>query len=405
MDLVCDEHSSGTHVSAFSSQEFNMPSKRPQTNAGRAAARPASSGKGARNGSHPVSSGSGASQPASSAGSCSQPATVSTTHQTPPEDFDLEDLRARVRRLGRFPNRIMNPQTEAEQEEKELWSSLWHLKSLGMPDEDWNSLYTMGRAMQRYVDAREAVIDDVEALVKKFRRFPKRSHPGTKVSFSQTEENNLTKRLQRVKSHFDDDQQMRFIAVQEQCDAAIQDEKRVMWRMLLDDLSQFVRDSRRWPITDRKGRQSSTFRKFDNPNRSEDLLAERLAKTTKEFDEAHLAELRNLQIVCQVEGLVKEVTDLGRWPLRTRNKSTEDNLARRIQRMMDSHAGGASKPAVGGASQPAVIAQLEDLRRKFLQERADQMLEEAEALADPMLAFADEASNRIEQELQSSWRQ
>ena len=51
------------------------------------------------------------------------------------------------------------------------------------------------------------------------------------------------------------------------------------------------------------------------------------------------------------------------------------------------------------ASQPAVIAQLEDLRRKFLQERADQMLEEAEELADRDLAFADEASNRIEQEV------
>ena len=288
--------------------EFNMPPKRPQTNAGRAAARPASPG----NGSHPVSSGSGASQPASSAGSCSQPATVSTTHQTPPEDFDLEDLRARVRRLGRFPNRIMNPQTEAEQEENELWSDLWHQKSLGMPDEDWNSLYRyrdyQAGAKQRYVDAREAVIDDVEALVKKFRRFPKRSHPGTKVSFSQTEENNLTKRLQRVKSHFDDDQQMRFIAVQEQCDAAIQDEKRVMWRMLLDDLSQFVRDSRRLPSTDRKGRQSSTFK--------EELLAERLAKTTKEFDEAHLTELRNLQKDADqktVEDLVQEVTQLGYW--------------------------------------------------------------------------------------------
>ena len=374
--------------------EFNMPPKRPQTNAGRAAARPASPG----NGSHPVSSGSGASQPASSAGSCSQPATVSTTHQAPPEDFDPIAW-ARVRRLGRFPNRIMNPQTEAEQEETDLWMHLYLQKSLGMPDEVWNSLRRYGN-MQVAVDAREAVIADVEAFVKKFRRLPKRSHRCT-------EENNLMKRLQKAKSRFDDDQQVRFIALQEQCDAAIQDGKRVVWRMLLDDLSQFVRDSRRWPCR-KKSTSDERFRNLDNPNRSylkEELLAERLAKTTKEFDEAHLTELRNLQIVCQVEGLVKEVTDLGRWPLRTRNKSTEDNLARRIQRMMDSHAGGASKPAVGGASQPAVIAQLEDLRRKFLQERADQMLEEAEALADPMLAFADEASNRIEQELQSSWRQ
>ena len=66
---------------------------------------------------------------------------------------------------------------------------------------------------------------------------------------------------------------------------------------------------------------------------------------------------------------------------------------------MASCAGGASQPAVGGAPQPAVFAQLEDLRRKFQQESADRMLAEAEEPADPMLAFADEARNRIEQEL------
>ena len=85
------------------------------------------------------------------------------------------------------------------------------------------------------------------------------------------------------------------------------------WRMLLDDVSQFVRDSRLWPTSDQR------FRKFDNPNRSylkEELLAERLAKTTKEFDEAHLTELRNLQKDAEqkvVEDLVQEVTELGYW--------------------------------------------------------------------------------------------
>ena len=204
----------------------------------------------------------------------------------------------------------MNPQTEAEQEETDLWMHLYLQKSLGMPDEVWNSLRRYGN-MQVAVDAREAVIADVEAFVKKFRRLPKRSHRCT-------EENNLMKRLQKVKSRFDDDQQVRFIALQEQCDAAIQDGKRVVWRMLLDDLSQFVRDSRRWPCR-KKSTSDERFRNLDNPNRSylkEELLAERLAKTTKEFDEAHLTELRNLQKDAEqkaVEDLVQKVTELGYW--------------------------------------------------------------------------------------------
>ena len=207
----------------------------------------------------------------------------------------------------------MNPQTEAEQEETDLWMHLYLQKSLGMPDEVWNSLRRYGN-MQVAVDAREAVIADVEAFVKKFRRLPKRSHRCT-------EENNLMKRLQKAKSRFDDDQQVRFIALQEQCDAAIQDGKRVVWRMLLDDLSQFVRDSRRLPSTDRKGRQSSTFK--------EELLAERLAKTTKEFDEAHLTELRNLQKDAEqkaVEDLVQEVTELGYWLHSQFNKVSTTDL-------------------------------------------------------------------------------
>ena len=85
------------------------------------------------------------------------------------------------------------------------------------------------------------------------------------------------------------------------------------WRMLLDDVIQFVKDSRRWPTNDKR------CRKFNNSGQSylkEELLAERLAKTTKEFDEAHLTELRNLQKDAEqkvVEDLVHEVTELGYW--------------------------------------------------------------------------------------------
>ena len=148
-----------------------------------------------------------------------------------------------------------------------------------MPDEVWNRLRRYGN-MQVAVDAREAVIADVEAFVKKFRRLPK-CFVDRKPACS--EEANLMRRLQKAKSRFDDDQQVRLIAVEEQCHAAIQDGKRVAWRMLLDDVSQFVRDSRRWPC-----RQKSAIERCRNLDLrgkksylKEELLSVRLAKTTK----------------------------------------------------------------------------------------------------------------------------
>ena len=186
------------------------------------------------------------------------------------------------------------------------------------------------------VDAREAVIADVEAFVKKFRRLPKRSSRHEQMSSDQNklvkvlEEDNLHKRLARAKDSFDDDQQLRYIDLQEWCDATIQDTKRRAWRMLLDDVSQFVRDSRRWPCLQKC--KVERFRNLDNPNRSylkEELLIEKLAKTTKEFDEAHLTELRNLQKDAEqkaVEDLVQEVTELGYWLHSQFNKVSTSDL-------------------------------------------------------------------------------
>ena len=101
----------------------------------------------------------------------------------------------------------------------------------------------------------------------------------------------------------------------------------------------------------------------------------------------------------EAEALVKDVTALGRWPSDSKNNPNERSLIRRIRELRDAHASGALQSALDGAAQPTVIAQLEDLQRKFLQEAADRMLEEAEDAVDPMLAFADEAHNKIEQEL------
>ena len=68
----------------------------------------------------------------------------------------------------------------------------------------------------------------------------------------------------------------------------------------------------------------------------------------------------------EAEALVKDVTALGRWPFDNRHDPTERILWRRIRELRDAHASGALQSALDGADQPTVIAQLEDLQRKFL---------------------------------------
>ena len=81
----------------------------------------------------------------------------------------------------------------------------------------------------------------------------------------------------------------------------------------------------------------------------------------------------------EAEALVKDVTALGRWPSDSKNNPNERSLIRRIRELRDAHASGALQSALDGAAQPTVIAQLEDLQRKFLHGAADRMLAEAEA--------------------------
>ena len=68
----------------------------------------------------------------------------------------------------------------------------------------------------------------------------------------------------------------------------------------------------------------------------------------------------------EAEALVKDVTALGRWPRDSKNNPNERSLIRRIRKLRDMHASGALQSALDGADQPTVIAQLEDLQRKFL---------------------------------------
>ena len=85
---------------------------------------------------------------------------------------------ARVRSFGRFPRRIAMPQTKAEREEGKLWHLLYLQKRVGIPDEVWKDLRSYGAPQP--IDSGEALIDDVKAFVREFRRLPQRSHPDKK---------------------------------------------------------------------------------------------------------------------------------------------------------------------------------------------------------------------------------
>ena len=75
---------------------------------------------------------------------------------------------------------------------------------------------------------------------------------------------------------------------------------------------------------------------------------------------------RICRMLQEAEALVKDVTALGRWPSDNKNNPNERSLIRRIRELRDAHASGALQSALDGAAQPTVIAQLEDLQRKFL---------------------------------------
>ena len=70
------------------------------------------------------------------------------------------------------------PQTKAEREEGKLWHLLYLQKRVGIPDEVWKDLRSYGAPQP--IDSGEALIDDLKAFVKEFRRLPQRSHPDKK---------------------------------------------------------------------------------------------------------------------------------------------------------------------------------------------------------------------------------
>ena len=242
--------------------------------------------------------------------------------------LDLEQAWARVRDFGRFPKSRVDPQTEIDKVENKLYCFVHLQKRLGIPDEVWHELRSYGAPQP--VDAKQALIDDVKAFVQDYRRLPKQSRTDKK-------EKCLADRLRKYKSNLDNAQLVELL----ECEDAVEDAKKIGWRLLLDEAKAFVRDFGRWP-------------KANDTHIKEDVLATRLAKGKKEFDSVHRTELQDLEKRFKedtrqraAEGVVKEVKDAKqslvddvkasvrdyqRRPKRSRTDKEENSLAMRLGR-------------------------------------------------------------------------
>ena len=73
---------------------------------------------------------------------------------------DLTEVWTRIHKFGRFPKRVLDPQSEAEHEENTLFNSLYDAKKLGIPDDVWFEMRNYGASQP--VDATQLLIDDLE---------------------------------------------------------------------------------------------------------------------------------------------------------------------------------------------------------------------------------------------------
>ena len=73
---------------------------------------------------------------------------------------DLTEVWTRIHKFGRFPKRVLDPQSEAEHEENTLFNSLYDAKKLGIPDDVWSEMRNYGASQP--VDATQLLIDDLE---------------------------------------------------------------------------------------------------------------------------------------------------------------------------------------------------------------------------------------------------
>ena len=97
---------------------------------------------------------------AAASSSASQPAEPVDASQ-----LDMIDVWTRIQKLGHFPKRHFDPQTESEQEEQRLWSFLYKSKAR-IPDGIWQEMRAFGAVQP--VNATQQLVDDI----KRFGRYP-----------------------------------------------------------------------------------------------------------------------------------------------------------------------------------------------------------------------------------------
>ena len=104
-----------------------------------------------------AASSSGASQPTEQGGGASQP-----TEQGEASAVDLTEVWSRIRKWGRIPKHVANPETETQHEQNQLFKYLYHQKAKRIPEEVWNAMRDYG--VSQPVDEREQFLDELRAL-------------------------------------------------------------------------------------------------------------------------------------------------------------------------------------------------------------------------------------------------
>ena len=54
--------------------------------------------------------------------------------------LDVTEVWSRIHKFGRFPKRLMDPQSEDEHQEQKLWAFVYNAKKHGIPDDIWQEM-------------------------------------------------------------------------------------------------------------------------------------------------------------------------------------------------------------------------------------------------------------------------
>jgi hypothetical protein len=134
---------------------------------------------------------------ASASTSAASSSAFQPTEQVSASPVDLTDAWADIHKLGRFPQFIASPKSEAQHQENQAWKNLYDAKHRmcgnGIPEDVWQE-------MQNYSASQP--VDELQALICQVRDFKAINGRYPTPSRTNKDENNLAKKLDRNKDKF-----------------------------------------------------------------------------------------------------------------------------------------------------------------------------------------------------------